>query len=45
MKEGRRGTGMYMRMVIEPVAMGMAAVDAARAAVGYAQGKKRIERP
>jgi hypothetical protein len=34
----RRDKGMYMRMLFEPVAMGIDAVDAARAAVGYAQG-------
>jgi hypothetical protein len=32
-----RDKGMNMRVVMEPVAMGMNTVDAARRAVGYAQ--------
>ncbi len=41
--DARRDKGMDMRVVIEPVAMGMDAVDAARRAVGYAQGLTEVD--
>ena len=43
LQDPRRDKGMHMRMVIELVAMGMDAVDAARAPVGYAQGLTEVD--
>ena len=43
LQDPRRDKGMHVRVVIEPVAMGMDAVDAARRAFGYAQGLTEVE--